>query len=154
MHILQLIINNHCNPCVDRHTFGADYTAKVIAYPIENGQFRSGQQVPLLCIITPTPPFPVVYIWRSSTQNHDLTAIFPSIVPLTTLLISDNHPLFGRYFCHVLSADNHTTLAVGHVTIFPTGEGQSSVSELELLIFNLNFFPFIVTPLAWLVEVR
>lgn len=98
-----------------------EYVATVIAYP-ENGSFRSCQLVPLKCTITPTPPFPVVYIWRSSTPNHYPEDSFPSTTPITTITINENHPLHGRYFCHVLSASNHTTLAVGYVDIRVKGK--------------------------------
>ena len=91
------------------------------AYP-ENGPFRSRQLVPLQCTISPTPPFPVKYIWKSSTPKHYPETSFPSSTPITTVTINENHPLQGRYFCHVLSASNYTTLAVGHVDIQVEGK--------------------------------
>ena len=85
-------------------------------------------------------------MWRSSTQNHYPEASFPSSAPITTVFISENHPLYGRYYCHVLSASNHTTLAVGHVTINPTGELHLSIMyscELELLILSYRHRAYI-----------
>ena len=82
------------------------------------------QTVPLQCTISPTPPFPVVYTWRSSTQNHYIYEMsFSNEDPTRTLIyINERQPSFGRYFCHVVSASNRTTLAVGHINVFLSGE--------------------------------
>ena len=101
---------------------GADYTVKVTLSPANEP--LSIELVSLQCTITPTPPSPVVYLWRSSTQNHNFETSLSSSMPRTFVTVNVNQPLFGRYFCHVLLASNYTTLAVGHITIFLSGESH------------------------------
>lgn len=99
-----------------------EYVARVVAYP-DDGPFRSHQSIPLQCTITPEPPFPIEYLWRSSAHNHiDIDNDIPSKSAVTTVFIEENHPSFARYFCHVLSAVNHTTLAVGSTVLHITGK--------------------------------
>ena len=99
-----------------------EYVARVIAYP-DDGPFRSGQSISFQCTITPEPHFPVEYLWRSSARNHfDIDDDIPSESPIITVTIEENHPSFARYFCHVLSAVNQTTLAVGSTVLQISGK--------------------------------
>ena len=81
------------------------YVARMTAYP-ENGPFRSRQLVPLQCTISPTPPFPVLYIWRLSTPNHYPEADFPSTTPITTITVSENHPLHGCMYSQLATVQH------------------------------------------------
>lgn len=104
------------------HILYTEYVARVIAYP-SGGPFRSGQSIPLQCTITPEPPFPVEYLWRSSAcNNFDTDNDIPSESPIITVAIEENHPSSARYFCHVLSADYQTTLAVGSTVLQISGK--------------------------------
>lgn len=100
-----------------------DYTVTVTLVRADETLYVP-QTVPLQCNISPTPPFPVVYTWRSSTQNHYIYEMgFSNEDPTRTLIhINERQPSFGHYFCHVVSASNHTTLAVGHINVFLSGE--------------------------------
>ena len=105
-------------PCL-----GVDYAVTVTVFGAQEQQvLEIPNIVQLQCTISPTPPFPVVYIWSSSTQNHYLETSLFDAESRAIILIYERQPSIGRYFCHVLLASNHTTLAVGHITIFLSGE--------------------------------
>ena len=76
---------------------------------------------------------PVEYLWRSSAHDHFvIDSEIPSASPVTTVFIKENHPIVARYFCHVLSVVNRTTLAVGSTVIHIRGTNIASAMRSTL----------------------
>ena len=71
--------------------------------------------VVFVCTISPTPPGPIEFAWRTSASNHSVTELFNTSRSTLTMYIPMTHPTVGRYFCHVRSGD--ITLGVGGTAI-------------------------------------
>ena len=97
-----------------------EYAVQITVYP-QNEAFVSDQELPLQCTISPTPPEPVQYLWRSSSPGNPDSDI-SSMSAITTVFVREDQPTLNRYFCHVLSSVDQTTLAVGSIVIRVRGK--------------------------------